>query len=383
MKEQIEKIFREKFQRSPVKMVRSPGRVNIIGEHTDYNQGYVLPAAIDKAVWLALAPREDGRVHMYAADLDQSFEADASHPERLEPMRWPNYLLGVMQQFLRRGFKGKGMDLVLLSDVPIGAGLSSSAAIECAMAYALNELYGAGLERMELVKMAQKAEHEYAGVLCGIMDQFASMMGRAGHAMRLDCATLGFDYVPLRLEGYRFLLLNTNVKHSLASSEYNTRRQECERGVALVKKQYPDVQSLRDVSLAMLEESVAQEDALAYKRCRYVVEENIRLQEACHDLHAGNLPALGQKMLATHRGLSEDYAVSCPELDWLVEYVKGKPGVLGARMMGGGFGGCTINLVAVEAIDDLLKNITTAYEAAMQLPLTAYIVNVDDGTRLV
>jgi galactokinase len=357
--------------------------VNIIGEHTDYNKGFVLPAAIDKAACLALAPREDSQVHLYAADLNQSFEADANHPDRLEPMRWPNYLLGVMQQFLQKGFKGRGMDLVLLSEVPIGAGLSSSAAIECAMAYALNELYDAGFERMELVKMAQKAEHEYAGVLCGIMDQFASMMGRAGHAMRLDCATLDFDYVPLRLDGYRFLLLNTNVKHSLASSEYNTRRQECERGVELVKKKYPHVSSLRDVTPAMLAEAVAGEDALVYKRCRFVVEENIRLKEACNDLHAGNLPALGQKMLATHRGLSEDYAVSCPELDWLVEYVKDKPGVLGARMMGGGFGGCTINLVAVEAIEDLLKSIAPAYEAAMRLPLTAYIVNVDDGTRLV
>jgi galactokinase len=383
MKEQIEKIFRDKFHRSPVQIVRSPGRVNIIGEHTDYNKGFVLPAAIDKAACLALAPREDSQVHLYAADLNQSFEADANHPDRLEPMRWPNYLLGVMQQFLQKGFKGRGMDLVLLSEVPIGAGLSSSAAIECAMAYALNELYDAGFERMELVKMAQKAEHEYAGVLCGIMDQFASMMGRAGHAMRLDCDTLDFDYVPLRLDGYRFLLLNTNVKHSLASSEYNTRRQECERGVELVKKKYPHVSSLRDVTPAMLAEAVAGEDALVYKRCRFVVEENIRLKEACNDLHAGNLPALGQKMLATHRGLSEDYAVSCPELDWLVEYVKDKPGVLGARMMGGGFGGCTINLVAVEAIEDLLKSIAPAYEAAMQLPLTAYIVNVDDGTRLV
>ena len=383
MKEQIEKIFRDKFHRSPVQIVRSPGRVNIIGEHTDYNKGFVLPAAIDKAAWLALSPREDSQVHLYAADLSQSFEADANHPDRLEPMRWPNYLLGVMQQFLQRGFKGKGMDLVLLSEVPIGAGLSSSAAIECAMAFALNELYGAGVERMELVKMAQKAEHEYAGVLCGIMDQFASMMGKAHHAIRLDCDSLEYDYVPLQLEGYRFLLLNTNVKHSLASSEYNTRRQECERGVELVKKKYPQVSSLRDVTPAMLAETVAGEDALVYKRCSYIVEEIIRLQEACQDLHAGNLAALGQKMLATHRGLSEDYAVSCRELDWLVDFVKDRPGVLGARMMGGGFGGCTINLVAKDAIENLISTITPAYEAAMQLPLTAYIVNVDDGTRFV
>ncbi len=383
MKEQIEKIFQEKFNRQPKFIVRSPGRINIIGEHTDYNKGFVLPAAIDKAAWLALAPREDSQVHLYAADLSQSFEADANHPDRLEPMRWPNYLLGVMQQFLQRGFKGKGMDLVLLSEVPIGAGLSSSAAIECAMAFALNELYGAQLERMELVKMAQKAEHEYAGVLCGIMDQFASIMGKAHHAIRLDCDSLEYDYVPLQLEGYRFLLLNTNVKHSLASSEYNTRRQECERGVELVKKKYPQVSSLRDVTPAMLAETVAGEDALVYKRCSYIVEEIIRLQEACQDLHAGNLAALGQKMLATHRGLSEDYAVSCRELDWLVDFVKDRPGLLGARMMGGGFGGCTINLVAKDAIENLISTITPAYEAAMQLPLTAYIVNVDDGTRFV
>jgi galactokinase len=383
MKEQIEKIFQEKFNRQPKFIVRSPGRINIIGEHTDYNKGFVLPAAIDKAAWLALAPREDSLLKIYAADLQESFEGDASQPDRLEPMHWPNYLLGVMQQFRKRGYSGRGMDLVLLSEVPIGAGLSSSAAIECAMAFALNELYGAQLERMELVKMAQKAEHEYAGVLCGIMDQFASMMGKAHHAIRLDCDSLEYDYVPLQLEGYRFLLLNTNVKHSLASSEYNTRRQECERGVELVKKKYPQVSSLRDVTPAMLAETVAGEDALVYKRCSYIVEEIIRLQEACQDLHAGNLAALGQKMLATHRGLSEDYAVSCRELDWLVDFVKDRPGLLGARMMGGGFGGCTINLVAKDAIENLISTITPAYESAMQLPLTAYIVNVDDGTRFV
>lgn len=383
MKEKISEIFKQQFEREPILVVRSPGRVNIIGEHTDYNKGFVLPAAIDKAAWLAVSPRNDVQIKLYAADLQESFEGSLEGLAPVQPMNWPNYILGVVAQFQKKNIPLKGFNAVLMSDVPIGAGLSSSAAIECATAFAVNQLSNAAIDRIELVKMAQKAEHEYAAVLCGIMDQFASMMGKKDHAIKLDCESLAYEYVPLKLEGIKILLLNTNVKHSLASSEYNTRRQECERAVALIQQQYPQVQSLRNANLSMLDECVLHVDPLAYKRARFIVEEIERLQLACEDLKKGKIDALGQKMYATHEGLSKSYEVSCRELDWLVNFVKDKPGVLGARMMGGGFGGCTINLIKEDAIELLLKEINPAYELAMNLPLTSYIASVEDGTRYV
>lgn len=381
MKEKIGSIFKEQFGSAAQWIVRSPGRVNIIGEHTDYNKGFVLPAAIDKNAWLALSLRDDDRIHLYAADLKDSYGGSLSDLKPIEPMNWPNYILGVIAQFQKRNVVIKGLNAVLLSEVPIGAGLSSSAAIECATAYAINLMNNAGIERIELVKMAQKAEHEYAGVMCGIMDQFASMMGKADHAIRLDCDSLAYDYVPLKLDGVKIVLLNTNVKHSLASSEYNTRRQECERAVALIQEKYKHVSSLRDATVAMLDECVKAKDAVAYKRGRFIVEEIARLHEACKNLQNGDINALGKNMFATHDGLSKAYEVSCPELDWLVDAVRNNPAVLGSRMMGGGFGGCTINLVKEEAVEDLIKELSPAYEAAMNLKLTSYVAEIAAGTE--
>lgn len=380
MKETISSIFEEHFGIAPQWIVRSPGRVNIIGEHTDYNKGFVLPAAIDKSAWLALSLRDDDSIHLYAADLKESYAGSLTGLKPLEPMNWPNYILGVIAQFQKKGISIKGFNAVLLSEVPIGAGLSSSAAIECATAYAINTMNNTGIERIELVKMAQKAEHEYAGVLCGIMDQFASMMGKADHAIRLDCDSLAYDYVPLKLDGVKIVLLNTNVKHSLASSEYNTRRQECERAVALIQEKYKNVSSLRDASVAMLDECVKTKDELAYKRGRFIVEEIARLHEACTHLQNGDLKALGRNMFATHDGLSKEYEVSCPELDWLVDAVRNNPSVLGSRMMGGGFGGCTINLVKEDAVDTLINQLSPAYEAAMKLKLTSYVAEIGEGS---
>ncbi|HRN57970.1 MAG TPA: galactokinase, partial [Agriterribacter sp.] len=266
-------------------------------------------------------------------------------------------------------------------DIIIGAGLSSSAAVECSVLYALNELFGLGLSKIEMVKMAQAAEHEFAGVKCGIMDQFASVFGKADHAIRLDCRSLEYQYVPLHMEGIRVVLFNSNVSHSLASSEYNTRRQQCEQGVAWVKKHMPEVQSLRDVSLEMLQEYVLPKDALIYKRCKYVLQENLRLLAACDDLKKGDIRALGQKMFRSHEGLSREYEVSCNELDWLVQYVRNEKAVLGARMMGGGFGGCSINLVKDNAIDALAEKISAEYRLATGLTLGVYAVQIADGTE--
>lgn len=377
----IETNFLRLFSEKPL-IVRSPGRVNIIGEHTDYNEGFVLPAAIDKAVYVGVSKREDAEIHLYAVDFKETYTSSLT---TLAPTEkgWPNYILGVVDQLQKAGLVLSGFNLVVDGDVPLGAGLSSSAAVECATALALNELFSLGLERMAMVKMAQMAEHTYAGVKCGIMDQFASMMGRKDQVMRLDCRSLQFEYVPLKLEGYKILLLNTNVKHSLSSSEYNTRRAQCEQGVAWVKEHHPEVHSLRDVTMEMLDRYVAPKDALIYKRCKYVVEENTRLLTGCEDLKRGDLAALGKKMFLTHEGLSKDYEVSCPELDFLVNAVKNNPNVVGARMMGGGFGGCTINLVKEDAIDSLVELLSKTYRAACDLELSAYVAQVENGSEVV
>jgi galactokinase len=289
----------------------------------------------------------------------------------------------MVNQLQKRDYAIGGFNLVIDGDVPLGAGLSSSAAVECAIAFALNGLFALGIEKIEMVKMAQLAEQTFAGVMVGIMDQFASMFGKKGHAIKLDCRSLEYEYVPLVLKGVKILLLNTNVKHSLASSEYNTRRKQCEQGVAWVKEHHPEVNSLRDVTMQMLNKHVAPKDKVIFRRCKYVVEENIRLLEGCEDLKAGNIEALGKKMFLTHEGLSKEYEVSCKELDYLVDYVKNNSAVLGARMMGGGFGGCTINLVKEEAIDGLVKNISADYQQAMNLELSAYIAGIEDGTAIV
>jgi galactokinase len=369
------------FNTEPL-LVRSPGRVNIIGEHTDYNEGFVLPAAIDKAIYLAIDNRNDDVIHLYAQDYQQSHEVTLSTVAPTDK-HWPNYILGMVNQLQKRGCAIGGFNLVIDGDVPLGAGLSSSAAVECAIAFALNELFALGIEKIEMVKMAQLAEQTFAGVMVGIMDQFASMFGKKGHAIKLDCRSLEYEYVPLVLKGVKILLLNTNVKHSLASSEYNTRRKQCEQGVAWVKEHHPEVNSLRDVTMQMLNKHVAPKDKVIFRRCKYVVEENIRLLEGCEDLKAGNIEALGKKMFLTHEGLSKEYEVSCKELDYLVDYVKNNSAVLGARMMGGGFGGCTINLVKEEAIDALVKNISADYQRAMNLELSAYIAGIEDGTSIV
>ncbi|MEI6949999.1 galactokinase [Paraflavisolibacter sp. H34] len=377
----IQNRFKEQFNAEPL-IVRSPGRVNIIGEHTDYNEGFVLPAAIDKAIYVAVSKSADNRIHLYAEDFSESFEAglDAIQPS---DKGWPNYILGVVDQFQKAGLAVGGFNLVLDGNVPIGAGLSSSAAVECATVYALNELFGLGIDKMRMVKMAQKAEHTFAGVLCGIMDQFASMFGKAGHVIRLDCRSLEYEYEPLDMAGIVVLLLNTNVKHSLSSSEYNTRRSQCEQGVAWVKEHQPEVKSLRDVTPEMLIQHVLPKDELIYKRCKYVVEENIRLLEGCEDLKRGDVAALGKKMFQTHYGLSQEYEVSCKELDFLVDAVKDNPAVLGARMMGGGFGGCTINLIREEAIQPLVERLSKEYKAATGLELTPIVARIEEGTSVI
>lgn len=375
----IKASFKDRFHEEP-KIFRSPGRVNILGEHTDYNEGFVLPAAINKYIYVAITGRTDNIIELYASDFNEEFSTSTGNfgPSALH---WPNYILGVVDQLQKKGFTIPGFNAVIDGDIPIGAGLSSSAAVECATLFALNDLFSLGLGRIDMVPLAQKAEHEFAGVKCGIMDQFASMFGKKDHVIRLDCRSLEYEYLPLNLAGYKILLLNSNVKHNLASSEYNIRRQQCEKGVSLVAAHHPTVKSLRDINMDMLKQFVEPADPLIYERCKYVIQENERLLGACEDLKQGNIEALGKKMYETHRGLSNHYGVSCRELDFLVSYTSRIPEVAGARMMGGGFGGCTINLVKEEAIDGLIESISREYEKQAGFPLTAYIAETGNGTE--
>lgn len=362
-------------------VVRSPGRINLIGEHTDYNEGFVLPAAIDKAVYVVIEKNEADKISLYSVDFNESIETSVAD---IKPAfgHWSTYILGVAAQFINKGFAVNGFKLFVYGDVPLGAGLSSSAAIECATAFAMNELFGFGRSRIELSLIAQKAEHEFAGVNCGIMDQFASLFGKKDNVIRLDCRSLEYKYFPLELNDYVVVLFDTQVKHSLASSEYNVRRQQCEAGFGLIQKKYPEVKSLRDATLAMVNECIGKED-ISFHRCKYVVEEIARLQSACADLEKGDVKAFGKEMFATHEGLSNEYEVSCKELDYLVNSVRNNPSVIGARMMGGGFGGCTINIIAKSAVDEVVTNLSAAYKKEMDKDLKYYLVNIEDGTSVI
>ncbi len=340
----------------------------------------MLPAAINMYAYVAVDKSRDGKIHLYSSEFKQHFVTDKDNLG-CQLNSWTDYVIGVVDQLQKNGYNIGGFNLLLSGNLPIGSGLSSSAAVECAVVFALNEVFQLKLEKIDMVKLAQKAEHAFAGVQCGIMDMFASMFGKNNHVIKLDCRSLEFEYVPFDLAGTKIVLFNTNVKHSLASSAYNERRQQCEQAVVWIKEIYPGVNSLRDVSLQMLLEHVSTKDKLIYQRCKYVVEENTRLFEGCEDLKRGDIKALGKKMFQTHEGLRNEYEVSCKELDYLVDKVKDNSDVLGARMMGGGFGGCTINLVKDEAIPSLVERMKRKYKETMNLELSVYIGQIENGTE--
>jgi galactokinase len=375
----VKEVFRKQYHSDP-NIYIAPGRINLIGEHTDYNDGFVLPAAIDKHVIYGLKENGLNKYRFHAIDLDQSFEAEAGKLIHSD-MGWPNYLMGVIDQLNKAGHHIPGFDAVVTSDIPIGAGLSSSAALEAGLATGLTEMYNLNISKLDLVKLSQKAENEFVGVNCGIMDQFASVFGKSGHVFRLDCRSLDFEYFPLKLNGNGIILVDTKVKHSLGTSEYNTRRQECELGVNLLAEGNAQVKSLRDVSRRMLESARNRIDPVVYKRCDYVVGEIDRVQKACDDLVAGRIEDFGKKMYKTHEGLSKDYEVSCEELDFLVDFTKNDPDILGSRMMGGGFGGCTINIIKETAILSFKENVSEAFNTRFGHPPLFYDVKIDDGVR--
>ena len=373
--------YRAQFDAEPL-LICSPGRVNLIGEHTDYNEGFVLPAAIDKAIYLAVGPRSDDQLHFIAVDLQQTYTG--STDTFLKTETWADYLLGVFDQFQKAGLLTGGMNVVFGGTIPIGSGLSSSAALENGVGLALSELFNKGeVDRLDLVRLSQKAENQFVGVQCGIMDMFASMMGRANHVIKLDCRSLQYTYAPLNMTGIRIILCDSRVKHALAESEYNTRRAECEAGVQLVRAAEGDtIRSLRDVTMPMLDKHVKEHNSLLYRRCAYVLEENNRLLEAVGYLDSGNLDAFGQLMYGSHEGLSRMYEVSCPELNILVDIARSIPGVLGSRMMGGGFGGCTINLVRAEALDSFTDSIKQQFLARTGTETLLHVCQLQNGTHI-
>lgn len=375
----ITRTFKERFFSEPI-LFRSPGRINLIGEHTDYNNGFVLPAAIDKEIIIAISLNGTSDCNFYAIDVDESFSFPINEI-RNSPQVWPNYLTGVIVEFQKKQIPVTGINAVIGGNIPIGAGLSSSAAVECCMTMALNELFEAGMTKMEIIKLSQRAENNFVGVQCGIMDQFASMMGMKGQVIKLDCRNLSYEYFPLCLGKYAIILFDTGVKHSLASSEYNTRREECTEGVKALQEIYPHIQSLRDVNPLLVNNlfkgMVTDE---IFRRCKYVVEENLRVQMGCEDLLRNDIAAFGKKMFLTHEGLSLLYEVSCPELDWLVAKAKTDNRVMGARMMGGGFGGCTINIVHQTAIDEISGYFGKAYKSEFGIEFKTYPVQLSGGT---
>ncbi|MVZ66488.1 galactokinase [Sphingobacterium sp. DK4209] len=378
----LKERYKEIFGQEAALLVKSPGRINIIGEHTDYNEGFVLPAAIDKAIYVAVGKRDDDLISLFAEDFKQSYSVKLVD---IAPTSegWPNYILGVVQQIKDKGLSIGGFNLYIDGDIPLGAGLSSSAAVECATGYALNSLFHLDLDRVTIAKIGQLAEHTYAGVMCGIMDQFASVLSKADHVIKLDCRDLSYTYVPLDLGNYEIVLLNTNVKHALASSAYNDRRNACEHAVKLIQSEYPEVKSLRDVNLNQLELYVKPVDPEAYVKSKYVIEENERLGKACQALEKGDIEELGRQMFLAHTAISEEFQVSCPELDFLVEQAKSFSQVKGARMMGGGFGGCTINIVEKGFAAQLVEIISPSYKAQFNLELTPIFVSIANGTELV
>ena len=382
----LKTAFQSHFSAPPEILVRAPGRINLIGEHTDYNGGFVLPAAIDKAIWIAAGRRSDGRFAFFAQDLEEMFVSENGIPVFQERYTWANYLLGVISEARKDGMTLGGMNIVFGGDVPLGAGLSSSAALESGVMFVFNELYQLGLSRMDIVRLAQRGENNFVGMKCGIMDMFASVMGKENQVVRLDCRSLEFEYFPFDAPDYSLVLFDSGVKHALVDSEYNTRREECEAGVEILKKHNPHIASLRDVSPNFLKQHRAELPETIFKRCKYVVEEIERVELACEALQRNDLPALGALMFQCHDGLNLEYAVCVPETNFLVDRAQTfKPHgtVLGARQMGGGFGGCTINLVKTNVLEQFSQETAAAYRQAFDIDLKIYPVRLTAGTELV
>lgn len=372
--------FAKHFDGATGYVYASPGRINLIGEHTDYNGGFVFPGAVDKGIIAEIKPNGTDKVCAYSIDLKDWVEFGLNEEDKPRTS-WAKYIFGVCREMIKRGVDVKGFDTAFAGDVPLGAGMSSSAALESTYAFALNELFGDNkIDKFELAKVGQATEHNYVGVNCGIMDQFASIFGKAGSLIRLDCRSLEYQYFPFNPKGYRLVLVDSVVKHELASSAYNKRRQSCENVVAAMQKKHPHVEFLRDANMSMLEEVKNEVSAEDYMRAEYVIEEIQRVLDVSDALERDDYETVGQKMYETHHGMSKLYEVSCEELDYLNDIAK-ECGVTGSRVMGGGFGGCTINLVKDGLYDGFVAKAKEAFTAKFGRSPKVYDVVISDGSR--
>ncbi len=378
-RQQILDGFKARFG-TAASVYRAPGRVNLIGEHTDYNDGFVLPAAIEFYCWAAAAPRGDGKLVIYSENFNETVEASLDSLLPLAKKHWANYPLGVAWALRRAGKPINGANIYIAGEVPLGAGLSSSAAVEVSVALALLQQSGNAENRAELAQLCQKAENEFVGARVGIMDQFISCFGRASHALLLDCRSLEYEFVKLPAD-VQLVICNTMVRHELSSGEYNERRAECEEGGRILRSALPEVRALRDVTLSELEDHRQNITPKVFARCRHVITENGRVKRAVEALHKGDTAALGPLLEDSHRSLRDDYEVSCGELDLMVEIAGAQCGLIGARMTGGGFGGCSINLVESAAVSDFRRNVAAAYSSKTGLTPDIYVSPASEGAQ--
>ncbi len=378
--DKIRLLFTERHNTAPI-IIQSPGRINIIGEHTDYNDGFVLPGAIDRYIICAAAKNNSAdKCSVYAADMEENCTFSLTDVKPSGKGSWQNYVLGVVAEVLKAGGRLSGFDIVFGGNIPNGSGLSSSAALENSIIYSLNKLFGLQLSRKEMMLLSQKAEHNFVGVQCGIMDQFASMQGKEDHVLFLDCRTLDFTPVRIDFGDYELLLINSNVKHSLADSAYNDRRNACETGVKALQEKFPAIKALRDATekdLLQVKDLLSGE---VYTQCLYVIQENNRVKQAIEAIEQNDIDKLGELLFASHNGLQHQYQVSCPELDFLVEKARITPTVLGSRMMGGGFGGCTINIIRKGEADAFVASVREEYIRTFGKEPGTYRVSLTDGT---
>ncbi len=374
---QVKKNFIKKFHKDPL-LVFSPGRINLIGEHTDYNDGFVFPAAINKGIYIALSKSDESFSTVIALDKKEAYQFDLDTIQPLQYNSWKNYILGVVAELQKTGKKIHNFNLVFSGDIPGGAGLSSSASLENGIAFGLNKLFDLNLSKNELVFISQRAEHNFTGVQCGIMDQYASMFGQENSAMLLDCRNLETTMHSIDFSPYEIILINSNITHQLAESEYNKRREVCEKVASILK-----IKALRDATTGMLKTIQSQLSKDEFEKAIYVIEENKRVLTATKTLESKNYQAFGNLLLESHEGLSNQYKVSCRELDFLVGMAKKNQYVLGARMMGGGFGGCTINLVRKDETDNFINEVRDSYISNFDVQVSAYQVKLGKGTQLI
>ena len=381
LENKIYEQYRSKFDREPL-LINSPGRVNLMGDHTDYNDGFVLPAAIDKVIVLGIGVNKLGKIRAFSTDMNESVVMDLNDLHKSDK-HWANYIKGVAVELQKKGFKLKGFDVVFGGNIPIGAGLSSSAALEGALTVGLGKLFKLKLDRKEMARIGQLTEHNHVGVNCGIMDQFINLHGEPDKALKLDCRSLEYDLYPFHQENIKIVLCNSRVSHNLADSEYNVRRSQCEEGVQYLRKYDPQIKNLRDVGMELLQEHKGEMDPVVFRRCKFVLEENERVHKGCEDLSKNDLSAFGRRMFESHEGLSKDYEVSCEELDILVELAKEQKGLIGCRMMGGGFGGCTINLVKESQVGSFTDAISKAYMQRTGIEAEIYVTRINGGANIV